>query len=161
MENAEILKANITMDHGTGQYRARLCARVSFLLILIVLIPFSPRLALCQSNDRGPQFIAGRSFHYANTIDVPTGATSQRLLVEIDDWTFPQGNTQVEIPAMGVTLMTIRSASGTVVLQTGQAREEHSTGDYWTVPAGAHLTVSTGTAYGGAVIRTIFIGPGS
>jgi hypothetical protein len=79
----------------------------------------------------------------------------QELLVEVDDWSFREGETELDVPTGSAAVMTV---SGSVSAPVAGAAKTYESGDYWSVPAGTHMTISIPHRHG-AILRTIVASP--
>jgi hypothetical protein len=151
--------ANVPKLQRSGWTMARLftvAGRVSvFCLLTSALVGTQ---ALGETTNIGPKTSALRISHFAGILSVPTSkGTEHKLQLEIDGWQCSERDTEIDIPANSVTIMTV--AVGKIRSLLGGKTQIHSTGDYWVVPAGAHMVVSAVTRHGRAVVRTIVTAP--
>jgi uncharacterized cupin superfamily protein len=82
---------------------------------------------------------------------------SQKLLIEIDDWRFGPGDTEMTMPASGTGVMTVEN--GAISVSVAGASKTYDTGDYWAVPAGTRMTISVQRPIRGANVRTVIAIP--
>ena len=105
--------------------------------------------------DGQPQTTAEQISHFTQTLSVPTPKGAARKVdVQIDDWDFPLGDTEFEAPPDGTVIMQVRQ--GSLSVRSARTSKTYSTGDYWVVPAGAHVTISLPrSAHDSVIVRTI------
>ena len=127
------------------------------LALISMVLPGSGRI-LGQSTEIQPQTTAERLAHFSETLSVPThGGKSKKLAVEIDDWDFPLGDTEFNAPTDSPVIMQVRQ--GSLSARIDGVSKAYRTGDYWTIPAGAHVTISLPSAHDSAQARTIIALP--
>lgn len=116
--------------------------------------------ALGQAPTAEPRSTAARTSRVSATLPVQTsGGAVLKLLVSVDDWSIGTGSTEMDMPDTGTVIMTV--GAGSVSAVVGGVAKTYRTGDYWTVPAGAHVTLSIKAPARGASVRTIVAVPAS
>lgn len=124
----------------------------------VCMVCFGSGCILAQSADIQPQTTAERIAHFSETLSVPTrSGIARRLAVEIDDWDFPPGDTEFNAPADSSVIMQVRQ--GSLSAHIDGVSKAYRTGDYWTIPAGAHVIISLPSAHDSAQARTIIAVP--
>jgi hypothetical protein len=127
-------------------------------LALICIVFSGSGRILGQSTEIQPQTTAERLAHFSETLSAPTrGGRSKKLAVEIDDWDFPLGDTEFDAPTDGPVIMQVRQ--GSLSARIDGVSKAYRTGDYWTIPAGAHVIISLPSAHDSAQARTIIAVP--
>jgi len=127
-----------------------------FIFVFVAFLFFTE--ALCQAPGHEPQTSAVKTSRLSTTVSVPSqGGTTQKVLIEIDDWRFGPGDTLMTMPADGAGVMSV--GNGTISVRVGGASKTYYTGDYWPVPAGTQMTISIQRPTRGAIVRTVIAIP--
>jgi hypothetical protein len=127
-------------------------------LVLICTGLVGPTYAFGQAADNEPRTAAAQVSHVSKVLLVPTrGGGVQKLLVDIGDWAFRKGDTDFAMPSSIGAIMTV--GNGRVSVLIAGVATTYSTGDYWTVPAGTHMTISIKAPAQGAIVRAIIAIP--
>lgn len=133
-------------------------SKIFLSLGLICMVCFGSGRILGQSTEIQPQTTAERVAHFNETLSVPTrSGTTKKLAVEIDDWDFPLGDTEFDAPTDSSVIMQVRQ--GSLSTRIDGVSKAYRTGDYWTIPAGAHVIISLPSAHDSAQARTIIAVP--
>ena len=110
--------------------------------------------ALGQEAISEPKTSAPRIGQVTETLTLSkTGGGSEKVLVELDDWRFDPGNTEMSMPSGGATIIAVSNGSVSVTMEG--TTKTFDTGDYWSVPSGSKLTVTVNPPARGAILRTI------
>jgi hypothetical protein len=113
-----------------------------------------PSRSLGQASESQPQTTADLIAHFSETLTVPTrSGIAKKLAVEIDDWDFPIGDSEFDAPPDCSVILWVRQGSLSATI-AGDSKT-YRTGDSWTLPRGAHMSVSLQSAHDSAIVRTI------
>jgi len=110
--------------------------------------------ALGQEASSEPKTTAARIGQVTETLMLPkTGGGSEKVLVELDDWLFNPGDTEMGMPSGGATIVAV--SNGAVSVAMDGSTKAFDTGDYWSVPSGSKLTITVHPPARAAILRTI------
>jgi hypothetical protein len=125
--------------------------------VAIALIGFAMTFgcdAFGQEASSEPKTSAARIGQVTETLILPkTGGGSEKVLVELNDWLFDPGDTDISMPSGGATIVAV--SNGAVSVTMDGATKAFDTGDYWSVPSGSKLTVTVHPPARAAILRTI------
>lgn len=122
------------------------------------LVAFAPALA---SNEAFAQPAAEATPFvtlFSNKVEMPAGGSVAAMQVEVKDWSVSKTPNGLQIPAQGFYVAQV--LSGVVVTEIDGKSETRKPGDFWTVSAGAPMTVTLAPRKEQAQLRTIAINPG-
>lgn len=134
--------------------------RHSILVAIGFGVGFATNGAAGQTANAEPRTTALRIAQATQTLSLPApNVGSQRLTVEIADWRFAPGKTEMDMPSGGATVIAV--TNGSVSASIGGDTRTYDTGEYWSVPAGTKMTVTIKPPTRGAILRTITGSPAS
>jgi hypothetical protein len=127
------------------------------LMITLLLVALIAGFGQAPS-DNEPHTTAQRISQVSKTLAVPAkNGSVQKLTVTMEDWSIPEDNTEFDLPAGVSAIMTVLNGRVSVVVDG--VSKEYSTGNYWSAPAGTHMTISIQAPARGATVRTIIAVP--